>query len=168
MNWRCNLWKVRLYLQLQSDAALFLHFSFQALCRVKLLLDQMTRMEPDSKALARSTATLPKQSHTNAVSNGRFAGQAVASQPVIRAQRQPSTISFSGSATQEKTLFESRCLALALNLVRKETIRLQRIPPNTIWDPARVDTIDTLSGFYVQNFDPDVRDRFSLMLQELP
>ena len=63
--------------------------------------------------------------------------------------------------------FKNRCLALALNLVRKETIRLQRIPPNTIWDPARVDTIETLSGFYVQNFDPDVRDRFSLMLQEL-
>ena len=63
--------------------------------------------------------------------------------------------------------FKNCFLALALNLVWKDTIGLQRIPPNTIWDPARVETIDTLSGFYVQNFDPDVRDRFSLMLQEL-
>ena len=37
--------------------------SFQALCRVKLLLDQITRMEPDSKANARSATTLPKQVH---------------------------------------------------------------------------------------------------------
>ncbi|CAF3729709.1 unnamed protein product [Rotaria sp. Silwood1] len=42
----------------------------------------------------------------------------------------------------------------------KEKVKLQRIPPGTKWKQAKIDIIDSLSGFYVENLDPKVYERF--------
>ncbi|CAF3645620.1 unnamed protein product [Rotaria sp. Silwood1] len=49
----------------------------------------------------------------------------------------------------------------------KEKVKLQRIPPGTKWKQAKIDIIDSLSGFYVENLDPKVYERFSQMQNEL-
>ncbi|CAF1117387.1 unnamed protein product [Rotaria sordida] len=49
----------------------------------------------------------------------------------------------------------------------KVQVKLQRIPPGTKWKQAKVDVIDSLSAFYVENLDPKVRDKFAHMLDDL-
>jgi len=51
--------------------------------------------------------------------------------------------------------------------VGKEKIKLQRIPPGTKWKQAKIDIIDSLSGFYVENFDAKVHENFRQMQREL-
>ena len=54
-----------------------------------------------------------------------------------------------------------------LILGNKESIKLQRIPPGTKWRSAKIDIIDTLSGFYVANLDQKVHEDFLRMQDEL-
>ena len=49
----------------------------------------------------------------------------------------------------------------------KEKVKLQRVPPGTRWKQARIDIIDSLSGFYVGNLDPKVHDKFLQMQDDL-
>jgi hypothetical protein len=49
----------------------------------------------------------------------------------------------------------------------KEKIKLQRIPPGTKWKQAKIDIIDSLSGFYVGNLDSKVHENFLRMQEEL-
>lgn len=49
----------------------------------------------------------------------------------------------------------------------KEKIPLQRIPAGTKWKQARIDIIDSLSGFYVGNLDQRVQEDFLQMQDEL-
>ncbi|CAF3758570.1 unnamed protein product [Adineta steineri] len=49
----------------------------------------------------------------------------------------------------------------------KEKVRLQRIPPGTKWSQAKIDIIDSLSAFYVENLDPKVHDKFAQMQHDL-
>jgi hypothetical protein len=49
----------------------------------------------------------------------------------------------------------------------KVKVKLQRIPPGTKWKQAKIDVIDSLSAFYVENLDPKVRQKFSTMLEDL-
>ncbi|CAF0819045.1 unnamed protein product [Adineta ricciae] len=49
----------------------------------------------------------------------------------------------------------------------KEKVKLQRISSGTIWFPAKIEIIDTLSGFYVENLDRNVNKRFSQMQNQL-
>ncbi|CAF4572589.1 unnamed protein product [Rotaria sp. Silwood2] len=49
----------------------------------------------------------------------------------------------------------------------KEKIKLQRIPAGIKWKQAKIDIIDSLSGFYVENLDSKVYDRFIQMQNEL-
>ena len=49
----------------------------------------------------------------------------------------------------------------------KEKIKLQRIPPGTKWKQAKIDIIDSLSGFYVANLDEKVQENFLQMQDEL-
>ncbi len=46
-------------------------------------------------------------------------------------------------------------------------VKLQRIPPGTKWKKAKIDVIDSLSAFYVENLDPRVRESFLAMLEDL-
>jgi hypothetical protein len=50
---------------------------------------------------------------------------------------------------------------------KKEKIKLQRIPPGTTWKQAKIDIIDSLSGFYVGNLEPRVHEKFLQMQDEL-
>lgn len=38
-------------------------------------------------------------------------------------------------------------------------MKLERIPPGTRWRQARIDIIDSLSAFYVENLDRKVHDK---------
>jgi hypothetical protein len=49
----------------------------------------------------------------------------------------------------------------------KEKVKLQRIPPGTKWKQAKIDIIDSLSGFYVGNLEPKVHEKFLQMQDEL-
>jgi hypothetical protein len=49
----------------------------------------------------------------------------------------------------------------------KEKVKLQRIPPGTKWKQAKIDIIDSLSGFYVGNLDQKVQEKFLEMQDEL-
>ncbi|CAF1418182.1 unnamed protein product [Rotaria magnacalcarata] len=49
----------------------------------------------------------------------------------------------------------------------KEKLKLQRIPSGTKWKEAKIDIIDSLSGFYVENLDAKVCEKFSQMQTEL-
>lgn len=49
----------------------------------------------------------------------------------------------------------------------KEKVKLQRIPPSTKWKQAKIEIVDSLSGFYVQNLDKKVYDKFQQMEEEL-
>ncbi|CAF1633629.1 unnamed protein product [Adineta ricciae] len=49
----------------------------------------------------------------------------------------------------------------------KVKVKLQRIPPDTVWKQAKIDVIDSLSAFYVENHDPRVREVFDDMLENL-
>ncbi|CAF2263538.1 unnamed protein product [Rotaria magnacalcarata] len=49
----------------------------------------------------------------------------------------------------------------------KAQVKLQRIPPGTRWPQAKIDVIDSLSAFYVENYDPKVRENFERMLEGL-
>jgi len=51
--------------------------------------------------------------------------------------------------------------------VTKEKVKLQRIPFGTIWKQAKIDIIDSLSGFYVGNLDPKFHGKFVQMQNEL-
>jgi hypothetical protein len=49
----------------------------------------------------------------------------------------------------------------------KERVKLQRIPPGTKWPITKIDIIDSLSGFYIENHDPQVRQKFEEMQHQL-
>ncbi|CAF1581883.1 unnamed protein product [Rotaria sp. Silwood1] len=49
----------------------------------------------------------------------------------------------------------------------KVHVKLQRIPPGTKWKQAKIDVIDSLSAFYVENLDPKVHEKFNHMLEDL-
>jgi len=49
----------------------------------------------------------------------------------------------------------------------KVKVKLQRIPPGTKWKQAKIDVIDSLSAFYVENLDPKVHEKFTRMLEDL-
>ncbi|UJR14741.1 hypothetical protein I4U23_001732 [Adineta vaga] len=49
----------------------------------------------------------------------------------------------------------------------KEKIKLQRIIPGTKWLQAKIDIIDSLSGFYVENLDPKINGKFHQMQIQL-
>ncbi|CAF3518390.1 unnamed protein product [Rotaria socialis] len=49
----------------------------------------------------------------------------------------------------------------------KVQVKLQRIPPGTKWPQAKIDVVDSLSAFYVENCDPKVRESFERMLENL-
>jgi hypothetical protein len=53
------------------------------------------------------------------------------------------------------------------NLGGKVKVKLQRIPPGSKWKQAKIDVIDSLSAFYVENLDPNVHVRFARMLDDL-
>lgn len=56
---------------------------------------------------------------------------------------------------------------MSVNLGDKVKVKLQRIPPGTKWKQAKIDVIDSLSAFYVENLDPKVHDPFARMLSRL-
>ncbi len=49
----------------------------------------------------------------------------------------------------------------------KVKVKLQRIPHGTKWKQAKIDVIDSLSGFYVENLDPKIHEKFLRMLDDL-
>ncbi|CAF2848784.1 unnamed protein product [Rotaria sp. Silwood2] len=49
----------------------------------------------------------------------------------------------------------------------KVQVKLQRIPPGTKWKEAKIDVIDSLSAFYVENLDEKVHEKFIHMLEDL-
>jgi len=55
----------------------------------------------------------------------------------------------------------------SLKLGGKVKVKLQRISPGTKWKNAKIDVIDSLSAFYVQNLDSKVNDKFYHMLDSL-
>ncbi len=60
-----------------------------------------------------------------------------------------------------------KILICLFNLGEKLKVKLQRIPPGTKWKQAKIDVIDSLFAFYVENLDPKVHDKFNRMLEEL-
>ena len=63
--------------------------------------------------------------------------------------------------------FKSSSSFLSCRLADKVKVKLQRIPPGTVWKTAKIDVIDSLSAFYVENHDPKVRGVFDDMLENL-
>jgi hypothetical protein len=55
----------------------------------------------------------------------------------------------------------------SFNTGNKVKIKLQRILPGTKWKQAKIDIVDSLSGFYVENLDPKVHEKFSQMQDDL-
>ncbi|CAF1028667.1 unnamed protein product [Adineta steineri] len=49
----------------------------------------------------------------------------------------------------------------------KVKVKLQRIAPGTKWKQAKIDVIDSLSAFYVENLDDKVHGRFHCMVENL-
>jgi hypothetical protein len=83
-------------------------------------------------------------------------------------QLDQSTSPFGASSTnQTVTNYQPRQQQQQQQPRKKEKIKLQRIPPGTKWKQAKIDIIDSLSGFYVGNLDPKVHDKFLRMQEEL-
>lgn len=53
------------------------------------------------------------------------------------------------------------------SLQEKTKVKLQRIVPGTKWKQAKIEVIDSLSAFYVENRDPKIHDLFTDMFNEL-
>lgn len=49
----------------------------------------------------------------------------------------------------------------------KEKVKLQRIAGGMIWKQAQITVVDSLSGFCVQNWDKNVKNRFDRLIEEL-
>jgi len=49
----------------------------------------------------------------------------------------------------------------------KEKVKLQRIAGGMIWKQAQITVVDSLSGFCVQNWEKNVKNRFDRLIEEL-
>lgn len=63
--------------------------------------------------------------------------------------------------------FDQDFLFFSFNIGEKTKVKLQRIAPGTKWKQAKIEVIDSLSAFYVENLDPKVHDKFYRMLEDL-
>ena len=58
-------------------------------------------------------------------------------------------------------------LIYSVHLETKVKVKMQRIRPGVVWNSARIDIIDSLSAFYVENLDPQVHLKYTTMFEEL-
>jgi len=58
-------------------------------------------------------------------------------------------------------------LLLFLFAEEKAKVKLQRIEPGTKWRQAKIEVVDTLSAFYVENLDPKIHEKFEQMFTDL-
>lgn len=54
-----------------------------------------------------------------------------------------------------------------IHLGGKVRVKLQRIRPGVRWPSARIDIIDSLSAFYVENRDPRIYSKYETMSEDL-